>query len=71
MCLYIVGETELKVQAIATPSAHKTFSRNKKAMAEELYRLFNHTVFDDQVSECVCVCVCVCVCKRAWEVCGC
>ena len=38
---------------VTTPSAHKNFSRSKKAMARELFNLFNHSVFGDQVCLCI------------------
>lgn len=34
-----------------TPSAHKSFARNKDQMARELYQLFNQTIFNNQLPE--------------------
>ena len=59
VCVFVcilcaVCGTEAKAKApVMTPSAQKMFSRNKKTMARELYSLFNHSVFDNQVSVCL------------------
>ena len=58
--------TDVKARApVATPSAHKNLSRNRKTMARELYALFNHSVFGDKV--CVCVRVCKNHCFKKWD----
>ena len=36
-------------QLVLTPSAGKSFCRNKSVMAGELFELFNRTVFDNKV----------------------
>ena len=50
LCTSVVGDSKLnKRVSVTTPSAGKSFGRFKNSMIQELYTLFNSTVFNNNV----------------------